>query len=226
MSLLGDIKDAAMEILLWYKSSNAPQSKLTERLTAALVPIYGKQFEQGKKQVDGFMRKEFIDANKKYDKKLKYDKDVLMKFNDKNSIFNGYYDTAYADTYTKSEIDAIKRKILSAKYSDLPESDAIQLIQSAADVSDQKAQLLWRYQKAQLDTTAHQIYFEDGLSKDYDKVWRSKDDARPDHKRMDGKIADADGYFDTPAGKCFGAPYPGSFNCRCTVEFVKKTKGK
>ncbi len=64
---------------------------------------------------------------------------------------------------------------------------------------------------------------------EFQKSWLSErdDDVRDDHRKMDGQIADEDGFFTAPNGK--KAQYPGGFgvaeqdiNCRCVIFPVRQ----
>ena len=220
--LMNEYQERSIEAMLWYNTRSVTIAELEARLDELLAPLLKQLFTAGRQWTNTFMRDEFVKANKKWDLDLKYNKDVLTKFNDQYSIFQGYYDTKYRDMFSRREIDALKRRILTAKYSGLPESEALDLVKSTTNITTNRARLLYRYEKAQLDSTVHQIYFEDGLKNEYDKVWISRSDSatRMEHKAMNGKVADEDGYFDSPKGKILGPPL--DYNCRCTVEFVKK----
>lgn len=223
--ILTKLREVTQDITSWALLESVSRTAIEAKIASEIVPILDELFTTGRQWSEGFMESEFVKANKKWDLKLKFDKDVLLRYQDQNSIFQGYYDTNYQAEFTKREIDTIKRKILTAKYAQLPEEEAIQLVQSAANVTTNRARLLWRYENTKLASVAKQIYYEDGLKDEYEKVWVSKHDSvvRPDHEAMDGKKADSKGYFDTPNGKTLGPPYPGSYNCRCSVKFIKKS---
>lgn len=217
---LDNFLEAGLAAYIWYTSGSKAIAELEKRLGTKLAPHIEKYFTLGKQWSSEFMKDEFVKANKRWDLDLKYNRKLIETFNDKYSIFQGYYDTTYKDMFKAREIDAMKRAILTAKYSGVEEKIALQSIRNTSGITLNRARLLYRYEKAQLDTTAHQVYFEDGLKEEYDKVWDALNDARDTHKALDGQIADKNGYFETYKGRTFGPPL--DYNCRCKVKFVPK----
>lgn len=152
---------------------------------------------------------------------LKYNRQVIENIYSQISIFkNG------SVGYSRSDIDRMRKIILTDKYNGLSTSEIQQHLQDSLDITKRKALLVARAESQNLDSSIKEIYFKE-VKKDYDLVWSAFDDARPDHKKMDDKKANPDGYFDSPWGLIKGPqeiPQQYRWNCRCKLVLVKKEK--
>ena len=192
-----------------------------------LTPIYGDLFGDGKdasiKQIKGDITK----LTKKYDVPMKYNRDLLLKMNDK-SVFTGYFDKAYADVFSKREINKLKSTILQAKYSNMTESQLQTNILNTIKTTKKHAQQLARYEIQRLrSVTLNEYYALKKMKSTYDKVFVAHDDdrVRSTHKKLDGMVADEGGGIQSPDfGYITELPIPSQYNCRCRWVLRRKTK--
>ena len=199
------------------------EKKLRERLNPIVKNLFTSGFSDSNKIVGKEVSKLVDDIGIPY----KYNKDLFTKFNDKNSIFMGYGDKAYKDLFTKREIDAIKRTILSGKYNGWTDKQLQAAIRNTVKITKNRALNLARNESARLGSMAAQMYYEKpAVQKEYDKVYKSETDGkvRPAHLSFNGKIADKDGYFHSSYGSVNQVPNPigGHWNCRCEIYLRKK----
>jgi len=194
-------------------------------ITSQLEPIFAEMFRLGREINYNIVDKNISNLIKRYNVPVKYDRYLLDRVNGK-SIFSGYFDEAYYDLYSKSEIDKIKRTILRAKYSNMNEKELRTILKADFRMTEKRAQIIARGELQRLDIAAAEIYYEQPeVKQGYDLVWETAGDdrVRENHKAYDGKKADKDGYFNGPNGKIKGPQdLPNPWNCRCRLIFVKK----
>jgi len=216
-------KQAEEISILILRSNNKNRNKIVKKITEVLIPIIDDMFKEGMIVSNQIVKKGV--ARLVADNKIpfKYNKDLLLKMNDK-SIFQGYYDKTYKSLYSKREIDRLKRTILTAKYSGWDEKKTIKEIKSVVKTTTSRARLLARHEKARLTTVAKTIYFESKkIQKEYDMVWHnSGGNVRPDHEAMAGKKADKDGMFYSSKYGLISGP-PLGYNCKCYVTLEKRS---
>ena len=201
---------------------------IEDKVVAILKPIIDEMFSAGLKDSKKTAKDGINGLIKKYGVDIKYDKNFLSQINEV-SIFTGYADKAYKDLYTKSEIEKIKKIILSAKYSGWDEQQTKLAIQKAVKMSNRRALLLARTETQRLSETAKKIYMSNKKVADkYVRVWKTRGDnkVRPSHRRMDGKEADSNGQFHSPDVGLINGPGAGptefSINCRCKTILKQK----
>ena len=202
------------------------KTRIYKRIEDTIGPIIEEYFVNSINDTNMIMDKNISKLVTRHDIPFKYNKDLLMTFNDEKSIFAGYYDDVVKDAFSKKEIDLLKRTILTGKYSGQTDRELATAISNAVKTTKSRALNIARQETARLNSAAVDIYFADPAVKAlYNKVFRTAQDdrVRPTHRSYDGKIADKDGYFDGDCGKITGAPVACSpWNCRCYTELVKK----
>jgi hypothetical protein len=152
---------------------------------------------------------------------LKYNRQVIDNIYSQISIFK-----KGSSIYSKADIDRMRKIILTDKYNGLNTSEIQQHLQDSLDISKRRALLVARAESQNLDSSIKEIYFKE-VKQDYDLVWSAYDDAREDHKKMDNKKANEDGYFESPWGLIKGPqeiPQQYRWNCRCSIKLIKKEK--
>jgi len=202
------------------------KKRIEKAFTKSLQPIINDYFNKGISLSNKIVSSEISQIVNQTNVPFKYNKDLFNTFNDKESIFTGYADRNYKSLFSKREIDAIKRQVLTGKYSGWTDKQVRDAIKGVANITNNRALNIARTETTRLQTAATQIYYQDPkVQAKYDKVFITEKDGkvRPSHKSYDGKIADKDGYFDGDCGKIIGAPVACSpWNCRCRVELRLK----
>lgn len=215
----------AISALLWKTDLS---KRLIKKLEDNLTQYFDDIFREAVVRSNIIVKDEVARLANNIDLPVKYNKDLLETFNTDKSIYSGFYDKPYQKEFTKREIYRLKSGILKGKYNKLTEKQMVYEIRKIVKVSQNRALVIARQETARLDSAAKSIYYNNTKVKNrYNKVWHSHHDevTRTNHERMDGKIADTNGWFTTPEGdKTQGSPYPGSFGCRCwiTLEPVGK----
>ena len=197
---------------------------LSKKITKKLTPIIYDMFTTGQVASNKVVKSGVAKLVTQYNVPYKYNKSLFEHMNE-HSIFAGYYDKNYKDIFTKTEINRIKKVILTAKYSGWNETKTIQQVRQATNFTVKKARLLARNEKARLQTVAKSLYFnKKEVRNKYNMVWHnSGTNIRPDHAAMAGKVADKDGMFHSKDGLIPGPPYIFSpYNCKCYVTLETK----
>jgi SPP1 gp7 family putative phage head morphogenesis protein len=202
-------------------SQRSIKKRLNKKAAEILGPIIDDYFKESVHASNKIVSKEISRLADNIGLPMKFNRDLIDTYNDTKSVLTGYYSNDLKGLFKNSEIDKMKRTILSAKYSNWTDEELATAIRNTVNTTKNRALVIARQETARLNTAAVDIYY-DKVKKDYEKVWISKGDARPDHKAYDGQIADEDGYFYGPLGETTGPPL--DFGCRCTVELRKRTK--
>lgn len=204
------------------------KKKIEEKVIKTLTPVFNRYFEKSVSASNKIVKKEVADLVDDYRVPMKYNKDLINKINDV-SIFTGYYDNKYKGLYTKSEINRLKKVILSAKYSEWTEEQLVAAIKNTIKTTNNRALLIARTETQRLHETTMKVYYEKKkVSDEYDRVWITKGDGkvRPSHRKMNGKKAEEDGRFLSPDVGYINGPGSGpsefAMGCRCKTELVKK----
>lgn len=200
--------------------------KLIEKKVVEYVtPIINDYFQDSIHASNRIVKKEVSKLVSNINIPFKYNKSLLNTINEK-SIYTGYYDIDVKSAFSKKEITALKKTILSAKYSNWSEKEMISAIKNVVKVTDNHARIIGRMETARLDSAAKTIYFNDKKVKDeYDLVWyNTGSNIRPDHLAMAGKKADKNGmFYSDTCGLIPPPPFQCSpFNCKCGSKLVKK----
>jgi hypothetical protein len=208
------------------------KNRLDDLAKAKLLPIMNKLFTDGISTSNRIVKADVSKLADQLNLPFKYNKDLLESING-DSIFTGFYDKNYRELYTKREIDAVKRKILAAKYQGLTDKEMADSIRSVINTTKERALMTARLETQRLEGAAIDIYYnQPKVKKAYNKVYHYADsESREAHKysaRFDAGngpgVADDDGNFTTESGGKFSsAPNPISpYNCRCWVSLELK----
>jgi SPP1 gp7 family putative phage head morphogenesis protein len=198
------------------------RGQLETKSAAMLGPIIDAFFTSGIKATNTLFEKQVLSlVDDVVSLPFKYNKDMLLTLN-KNSVFTGYYDNTTKSLFKRREIDALKRKILTAKYSGWTDRQLQAEIRKTINVTRNRALVIARNETARLETGAIDTVWQNQkrVKKEYVKVWKSLSDARPEHLALNNKVADENGMFHTSEGDIPGPPL--GFNCRCKVVLERK----
>lgn len=208
-----------------WATQTAVETALDQR-AKRLEPILEEFFRRGQTATNKVVDQEVAALSDQFQVPWKYNRDVIDEIQDV-SIFDGYYDRKYQGVFTRREIDNLKKTILRAKYNNWAEDELMRAIQNTIRVTGNRARLLARTETQRLHETTQMVYYrQQEVQQRYKRVWYALPDARPSHRRMDGKVAGTDGYFTSPdVGKVIGpgsGPKDFAIGCRCRTELVKR----
>ncbi len=216
--------EAAQELgILTMMFKNDIRKRLNKKAKEMLGPIIDNYFKDGIAATNKIMPaniSRLIDQTKI---PFKYNRALLETFNTRYSAFTGYYSNQTKQLFKLREIDALKRVILTGKYSNWTDQEFITSIRKVVNVTHNRALVIARQETARLNTAATQIYYNKKKVRDeYELVWVCHPDARPTHMSYNGQIADEDGVFNGDLGHVQGGPL--GFGCRCRIVLRKKSK--
>ena len=220
----------ASEQLLDYIFGTAivTESMLDLTMTRTLIPLWRQYFNECAQAGNQLVQQEIAVLTNALKVPFKYNLSVINQIND-ISVFTGYYNDRYADTFSRQEIDRLKRTILKGTYEEVGEDELSRRIRKTVNVSDRRARLLARNETQRLRETTKTIYYrEPEVQRNYLRVWQTRGDGnvRPSHQAMNNVTAQADGTFYSPdVGKVNGpgsGPTEFAVACRCSTIFVKR----
>lgn len=192
-----------------------------------LAAIIADYFKRGQVATNKVVDQEVAMLADEFQVPWKYDRSVIDEIQDV-SIFDGYYDRKYQGVYTKREIDNLKKTILRGKYNGWDEDTLMNEVRKTIKVTGNRSRLLARTETQRLHETTQMIYYrQPEVQNSYKRVWFALSDARPSHRRMDGRVAGEDGYFNSPdVGKVVGpgsGPKDFAIGCRCQTRLIKRS---
>ena len=214
-------KDVGLAIL---SGSLVTKKEIEAKVVKALTPIINDYFLDSIHASNRIVSKSVSRLADDIGLPFKYNRDLFDKIN-ATSIWSGYADSDYKSLYSKRELTAMKKLILSGKYGDWDEKQLVAGIKNVANITNKNALLTARFETTRLSTVANEIYFSDeAVQAEYDLVW-SQNSAYERHEGMNGRKANKDGMYIGLKGQLVpGPPYIESpWNCECTEQFVKKT---
>jgi hypothetical protein len=202
---------------------------LRQELARIMAPLVEHYFSASLQAANMIMTQNIAQLTSALKVPLKYTKTLFNRIHG-TSIFRGYYNTRYGDVFARREIDALKKTILRGAYGDMTEAQIQAEVMKTLKVTERRAQLLARNEVQRLKEEANLIYWEQPeVQEKYEREWVTRKDAvvRPSHQRMNGKLSDADGYFDSPdVGPIKGPGMSGDpkfdMGCRCKTAFKRK----
>jgi len=201
--------------------------QLNKWLKEKIEPVFKDLFKAGISQTNQIVPAEISVLTDQLSVPFKYNKEMLLKYNEGLSVFQGYYDKDFEKLFTRREVDKMKRIILTGKYSNWTDRELQNAILNEFKVTKNRALNIARNETTRLNTASKQIYYEKpAVKKNYNLVFTSEQDdkVRKTHKSYDKVIADPlTGKFDGDCGEILGPPVACSpWNCRCTIDFIKK----
>lgn len=211
-------------LLLAAAAQRLTEKELDNLARKILYPIFDAYFDEGVRASNLIIKKEVASLVDTIGVPYKYDRALIDTING-DSVFSGYYDRNYKNLYKAREIDALKRTILRGKYSDWTDKQLAAEIKKTINISKNRALVTARMETQRLEGAAIDTYYAKAeVKKVYDKVYRSRSDARPTHLELNYQVADNEGFFINANGVKFRyPPEPDSpFGCRCRIELVKK----
>lgn len=211
-------------VLLAAAAKTLSETELDRLARKILYPIFDAYFKDSVLASNQIVSKEVASLVDTVGVPYKYNKELIETINGE-SVFSGYYDRNYKNLYKAREVDALKRTILRGTYGDWPADKLASEIRKTIEISKNRALVTARMETQRLRSAAIDIYYnKPAVKKVYDKVYRSRSDARPTHLQLNYQRADGDGNFTNANGVKFSQlPEPDSpFGCRCWVELIKK----
>lgn len=216
-------EEASLEVgALTLASEREIKEQLNRRVNALLGPLIEDYFKQGIAETNQIMSSKISRLADDIGLPFKYNKDLLLTYNDKYSVFTGYYDKVQKNVFKRQEIARIEKLVLRGKYAGWSDRELQAQIRNAVKTTKNRALAIARAETSRLNTAAVDIYYQNPkVKREYEKVWFVRDSsARSTHKEYDGQVADKDGFFYGPLGKVKGPPL--EYNCRCRVELRKR----
>lgn len=239
-------RDAGDQFVQYMLASSVIDELQIEReLIARLTPLFREYFIECAAAGNQLVNAEVAVLVRKTDIPFKYTRDLLEQINE-ISVFKGYYNNRYVDgfarseinrmyRYIRSEIDELKRIILTGAYQGTDELVLAQRIlesdiSKSINLTKNRARLLARNETQRLRETTKAIYFrQPEVNTQFDRVWYTRQDSavRPSHNAMMGKKANKDGQFYSDDVGLVNGPGSGptefAVACRCYTDFVRKT---
>lgn len=223
-----DLYDDALKLA--YIAEKLTETQLNKELEKILFPLFDRLFFDGLRESNKVISSEIARLVNVTDVPFKYNKEVIddiAKRVNTKSVFTGYYDEAYKDLFSKREIDALKRAILSGKYNNLTDTQIADKIQNVVNITKNRALTTARMETQRLEGSVQDLYYQQANVKNlYYKVYKIADsNARPTHRALNNQIANDEGYFTNVNGVKFRfPPEPDSpYGCRCRSELVLRS---
>lgn len=217
---------SAESIALGYIINGASRNikkQLTKKAAEKLEPIVKDFFTSGIKSSNKLFKKEITNlADDVLKIPFKYNKELLQTIN-KKSIFTGFYDKEYQSLFTKREIDAVKRKILTGKYSGWSDRQLASEIRNTINITKNRSLVMARIETQRLEGAAMQeLYKQKKVKDEYVKVWNQNSEYER-HKKYNGEVANEDGFFEK-AGVYYPPPLESPYGCLCTISMKKRSE--